>query len=141
MYTIAEVKSIAPDGTLNMGCLTQACQGCKAALFCNNKDQSEFQALNPQSVPVSQGDLVELFMPPGRTILSTILVFALPIALFPLGYLLCKFIWPTWSEVLHALGGLLAMALAFGISALVSIIHKRRLMPVVTRIMAKDQKS
>ncbi len=139
MYTIAEVKGIEKDGTLNMGCLTSACEGCKASFFCNNKDQSEFQALNPASVQVQKGDLVELYMPPGRTILSTVLVFGLPIALFPVGYLLCRAIWPNASEILHALGGFAAIAVSFGIASIVSTVHRRRLMPTVTRIMAKAE--
>ena len=137
MYTISQVKSIENDGTVKMGCLSSACQGCKASMFCNNKDDNEFLALNPKGVEFNCGDLVELYMPPGRTILSTALVFALPLMLFPAGYFLLRAILPEASEMVHALGGFAAMAVSFGIAAVVSTVHKRSLMPTIVRVMAK----
>ncbi len=137
MYSVSQVKEIQKDGSVKMGCLTSACQGCKASMFCNNKDDNEFLALNPNKVAIENGDYVELYMPPGRTILSTVLVFALPLALFPIGYLVCKAALPASNEIIHALGGFGAMALAFGISAIISIRHKRHLMPSITKIVGK----
>ena len=137
MYTVSQVKGFEEDGTIRMGCLTSACQGCKASMFCNNKDVSEFLALNPRKVEVGPGDLVELYMPPGKTILSTALVFAMPLVLFPIGYLVMRAALPESSEIVHALGGFGAMAVSFGIAATVSSLHKRSLMPTVVRIMGK----
>ena len=137
MYTISQVKGIERDGTVRMGCLTSACEGCKASFFCNNKNVSEFEALNPKGVSIAQGDLVELFMPPGKTILSTALVFALPLALFPAGYFLMRALLPAQSEIIHALGGFGAMAISFCIAAIISSVHRKRLMPTIVRIMGK----
>ncbi|MBR2282162.1 MAG: SoxR reducing system RseC family protein [Spirochaetales bacterium] len=137
MYSVSQVKEILKDGSVRMGCLASACQGCHASMFCNNKDDNEFVALNPSKVEIEEGDYVELYMPPGRTILSTVLVFALPLALFPIGYLVCKAALPAQNEIIHALAGFGAMALAFGISSIITIRHKRRLMPSITRIVGK----
>ncbi len=137
MYSVSQVKEIQKDGSVLVGCLTSACQGCKASMFCNNKDDNEFMALNPDKVQVETGDYVEIFMPPGRTILSTVLVFALPLALFPIGYLVCKALLPAQNEIIHALAGFGAMALAFGIASIISIRHKRHLMPSITKIVGK----
>ena len=137
MYTISQVKGFEKDGTVKMGCLTSACEGCKASFFCNNKNVNEFQALNPKAVQIAEGDLVELYMPPGKTILSTALVFALPLMLFPAGYFLFRAILPSSSEIIHALGGFGAMAISFAIAAVISSVNKRRLMPTIVRIMGK----
>lgn len=141
MYTVSQVKAINPDGTVKVGCLTSACSGCKASLFCNTKDDNDYLVLNPSKVQIGVGDYVELYMPPAPTILSTALVFALPLALFPVGYLLCKAIWPYQNEIIHALGGLACMALAFGIAAIVSVKNKKRLMPSITKIVGKVEDS
>jgi len=138
MYTVSQVKGIDKDGTVRMGCLTSACENCKASMFCNNRNDSEFSALNPKGISVKEGDMVELFMPPGKTILSTVLVFALPLALFPLGYLLMKKISPSSGEILCALGGFGAMAVAFGIAAAISVSRKRNLMPVITKVVSEN---
>ncbi len=137
MYTVSQVKGFSQDGSVDMGCLTSACEGCHASLFCNNKDTTEFQALNPKRIEVQVGDFVELYMPPGRTIMSTVLVFALPLALFPLGYLALKALAPQRGDVFHALGGFAAMAVAFGVATIISVRNKRRLMPTITKIVAK----
>ena len=139
MYTVSQVKGFESDGTVRMGCLTSACQGCKASMFCNNKDVNEFFALNPKKVQLKEGDLVELYMPPGKTILSTALVFALPLILFPVGYLVMRAALPSSSEIIHALGGFGAMAISFGVAAVISTVHRRNLMPTVIRIMAKAE--
>ena len=141
MYTVSQVKGFENDGTVRMGCLTSACQGCKVSMFCNNKNVSEFFALNPKKVQVKAGDLVELYMPPGKTILSTALVFALPLLLFPLGYLAMRAAFPKSSDILHAPGGFCAMAISFGVAAIISTVHRRNLMPTIVRIMAKAEDS
>ena len=133
MYRSAKVKAINNDGTVLLYCGTEACNGCKARLFCNNRDQTEFLARNDRKLELSEDDSVEVFLPPGKTVAGTALVFALPLALFPAGYLLVRNLTPA-NELLCALGGLGAMVLAFGIAAVISIKNKRALMPVVTKM-------
>ena len=43
---------------------------------------------NPKALVFEPGDTVELFLPPGRTVMSAALTFLLPLALFPVGYTL-----------------------------------------------------
>lgn len=141
MYTVSQVKEIRKDKTVLVGCLNSACSGCKCSMFCNTKDDNDYLALNTNGVELAVGDYVELFMPPGKTILSTVLVFALPLALFPVGYLLLKYLLPYKNEIVHALGGFACMALAFGIAAIISVKNKRSLMPVVTKVVGKGDSS
>ena len=141
MYTVAQVKGILEDGTVKMGCLTEACRGCKAEMFCNNKGMTEYPALNPNKIELRDGDFAELYLAPGKTVLSTAMVFALPLVLFPIGYLVLRFVFPGLSELYCALGGFGAMAVAFGIASAVTVRHKRGLMPVITKVVAPAEGS
>ncbi len=135
MNTVVTVKEINKDGTVLVGCDNSACAGCHAKMFCNNKNQNEYLSLNTKKIELKEGDLVELFLPPGKTILSTVLVFALPLALFPVGYILGGLIFI--NEVQKALCGIGFMALAFLIASLIFTRNKRQLMPVVEKVLMK----
>lgn len=130
MYTTAFVKAVNSDGTVLVGCSAKACEGCKAQLFCNNKDHTDFLARNDNNIKVVKDQIVTLYLPPAPTILSTLLVFALPLVLFPVGYILAKS-FTSLNEVLCALCGFATMAIAFAIAAFVNIRHKRALMPII----------
>lgn len=136
MNTVVTVKKTNKDGTVLVGCDTSACAGCHAKMFCNNKDYNEYLALNKKKLELKEGDMVELFLPPGKTILSTALVFALPLVLFPVGYLLGGLI--SVNEVQKALGGIAFMALAFLVTSLIFTHNKRKLMPVVEKVLMKQ---
>lgn len=138
MYTQAKVKQIKEDGTVIMGCDTKACEGCKCSMFCNNRNQNEFTARNDRNIEVSEGDTVRLYLPPGKTILSTAMVFALPLALFPLGYIAMKSLFHT-GEIVSALGGFAAMGVAFAVAAFINIKNKKKLMPVITDDLKGDK--
>ena len=140
MTTLVTVKKINKDGTVLVGCDNSACTGCHAQMFCNNKNQNEYLVLNSKKVQLKEGDMVELFLPPGKTILSTVLVFALPLALFPIGYLLGGLITLNGApinEVQKALCGIAFMALAFLVASLIFTHHKRQLMPIVEKVIMK----
>ncbi len=135
MISVVSVKKVNKDGTVLVGCDNSACANCHAEMFCNNKNQNEYLALNPKKVEVKEGDMIELFLPPGKTIMSTVLVFALPLALFPVGYLLGTQI--TLNEVYRALCGIAFMALAFLISSIIFTHHKRQLMPTIEKVIMR----
>ncbi len=46
-----------------------------------------YQAANPENLDLTEDDMVEIYLPPGRTILSTALMFLLPLAFFLAGYI------------------------------------------------------
>lgn len=134
MYTITTVKQINTDNTVVVGCSNKACNGCKAEMFCNNKNDTEFVARNDKKIQLTIGQKVELFLPPGKTVLSTALVFVLPLILFPVGYLLMKN-FTNLNEIYCAFGGIVCMAIAFVFAACISIKNKKALMPIVTRVV------
>lgn len=130
MYTTAFVKTINDDGTVLVGCSTDACNGCKAEAFCNNKNDNTFLARNDNNIKLTEGQLVTLFLPPGKTIFSTVMVFGFPLVLFPIGYVLMKH-FTSCNEIICALGGFAAMALAFATAGIINVKNKRDLMPVI----------
>lgn len=138
MYTTSRVLKITDEKTVVVGCSTSACNSCKAEMFCNNKNDNSFVVRNDKKIDVKIGDTVELFMPPGKTVLSVVLVFALPLLFFPAGYLLMKNFTQS-NELVNALTGFGAMAVAFAAAALISFRNKASLMPVITRIIAKEE--
>jgi len=137
MYTNARVVSLEKDSTVLVGCSTEACSNCKAGMFCNNKKENTFLALNKKNLNLKSGDSVELYLPPKTTVLSTLLVFGLPLCLFPLGYVLFK-LFISSNELINALGGLLLMALGFSVAAFISIRNRKSLMPVVNKVNLEE---
>lgn len=134
MYTTVRVLEVSDDKTVLVGCPTEACNGCKAEMFCNTKNDNSFTARNDNGLSLKKGDEVELFLPPAKTIGSTALVFGLPLLFFPVGYLFCKFFFNV-NELLNALAGFVFMAIAFSVSAIITAKHRQSLMPVITRVL------
>mgnify|MGYP004658714049 FL=1 len=137
MISEAVVKALNEDGTVLVGCENTACNACHAQMFCNNKTQTQYPARNDNNLDLRVGDRVSLFLPPGKTILSTVLLFALPLMLFPLGYLASGLLPVYMNEVQKALCGLGAMALAFVVAAVVNTRNKRSLMPIVQSVVMR----
>ncbi len=134
MYTTVRVLEVQNDKTVLVGCPTEACNGCKAEMFCNTKNDNSFLARNDNGIVVKPGDEVELYLPPAKTICSTALVFGLPLLFFPAGYLLCKKIFAV-NELLNALAGFVFMAVAFSVAALITAKNRHSLMPVITKVI------
>lgn len=140
MYTTSRVLKVIDAQTVLVGCSTEACKSCKAEMFCNTKNDTSFLVKKPKNLSVQPGDWVELFMPPGKTVGSVSLVFALPLALFPVGYLLMKR-FTSANELINALAGFAAMAVAFCIAAIISVKNKRALMPEITKVLNLEAKN
>lgn len=114
------------DGVVLVGCGSKGCEACKASMFCDGKTRT-FEAANPDGIALAPGDRVRIFLPPGRTILSSVLLFGLPLALFPLLYLLA----PSESEFVRAGAGLAGGLAGFLAAGLLFRRKKAALMPVV----------
>lgn len=140
MYTTSRVIEIVDQSTVLVGCTTDACKSCKAEMFCNTKNDTSFMAKKEKSLVVKQGDTVELFLHPGKTVKSVSLLFALPLVLFPVGYLLMK-TYTSANELINALAGFAAMAIAFCIIALIAAKHKRDLMPEIIKVIELEEKN
>lgn len=138
MYTQAKVIEVTDDKTALVSCASAACGGCKASLFCNNKNHTTYEVKysGKCSFGLQKGDTVRLYMPPAKTILSTLMVFALPLALFPVGYFLVKYTIKL-NEIMCALSGFGMMGISFGIASIISVKNRRRLMPEVVEVIKR----
>lgn len=132
MYEDVTVTSIEQDSLITVTCNSVACGSCGAKGLCNVKNK-KFTARNDRAFQVKEGDRVRIFLPPGKTILSSFMTLIFPIIFFPLAYLLAKF-WIT-SE-LAAIGiGLLGVAFGFLITWLFSRSRSRHYIPEVIEIL------
>ena len=128
----AKIKAIHDDRVI-CGCSTSACNSCGGNSFCNIKER-EIEARLPANIRASVGDTVEIFLPPGKTILAGFMVMILPLLLFALGFFLLGLGFPESGEGARVLGGLAGLFLGFGISWLYARLTKARDIPLVTGI-------
>lgn len=130
MYTTARITEIKDSQTVLLSCSSSACNACKAQMFCNNKNVTSFLAKKTPDILLEVGDTVQVYLPPGKTVISTVLIFSVPLVFFLVAYLITKNFFSV-NELLCALIGFGAMALSFLLAYFVSFKHKRSLMPVV----------
>lgn len=91
MYQNVYVNSVNPEnGLITVGCASRACENCHSSLFCNNKNQT-FEVRNPDSLEIREGDFIRIYLPPGKTILASAMLFVLPLVFFPVFYLIAPF--------------------------------------------------
>ncbi|NCC64777.1 MAG: Fis family transcriptional regulator, partial [Spirochaetia bacterium] len=72
MYEVVTVTKILSKQKIEVTCNSAACNGCKGAAFCNTKNK-RFEAWNKDQYPIAEGDVVEIYLPSGKTIGSTLL--------------------------------------------------------------------
>jgi len=109
-----------------------ACKGCAAGSFCKTRDR-EIEALNLRHIEVETGDKVEIYLPPGRTILSGFVVLIFPLLTFIIGYLSASKLVPGSGEGTGVLFGMAGLAAGFIISFFYNIINKKKNFPEVLR--------
>ncbi|MDD3823555.1 MAG: SoxR reducing system RseC family protein [Sphaerochaetaceae bacterium] len=138
MYEHASVVSIQPDGKITVACQTSGCESCKAGAFCGTKGKT-FVARNSAKTELSIGDTVELYLPPGRTILAGFIALLVPILLFPVGYYIPALVVPETSELFRVLTGIGGIAVGFLISRLFSRLKADEYTPQITRIIGREE--
>jgi sigma-E factor negative regulatory protein RseC len=85
MYEIVTVTQILTNQKIEVSCISSACNGCKGAAFCNTKNKT-FEAWNKHQLSIIEGDVVEIYLPSGRTIASTLMTLIAPLLFFPVAY-------------------------------------------------------
>lgn len=119
------------------GCSTSACKSCSGNSFCNIKER-EIQAHLPQEIEAGVGDTVEIYLPPGKTILAGFMVMIFPLLLFGLLFFLTGRLWPGAGEGLQVIGGLLGLAGGFGLSWLYSQMTNAANLPRITGVVRRS---
>ena len=76
MYERVTITKLLPADLVEVSCSSSACTMCKGAMFCNNKGRT-FKAWNKNKLDLASGDSINLFLPPARTIVATLITFSL----------------------------------------------------------------
>lgn len=123
------------DGLVILSCLDEgSCAACAGKGFCNVKGKS-YTAANEHNLDLKIGDDVEVFLPPGKTIVSGFMVMMVPLITFIAGYLSARYFLVPANEALNALGGFAGLAFGFALAYLYGRKQKRTGQPVIRRIL------
>ncbi|HDQ15385.1 MAG TPA: Fis family transcriptional regulator [Sediminispirochaeta sp.] len=109
-----------------------ACKSCGASSFCKTQGR-EIIARNRRRLSLHEGDQVEFFLPPGRTIFSGFIVLIFPLLTFIAGFLMADRLLPDSGEGLKALFGLAGLGAGFAASYIYNYINKEKNYPEVIK--------
>ncbi len=109
----------------------EECKSCSSS-FCNVKDR-RFKALNSNNLDIQVDDTVEVYISPGKTIMSSFIVLIFPLLMFIAGYFLSGVIFNFQTDALKAAGGAAGLFLGFIISFLFNMLKKNQHLPVITK--------
>ncbi|MGH0052445.1 MAG: SoxR reducing system RseC family protein [Sphaerochaetaceae bacterium] len=136
MYEVVTVAKCISSDKVEVVCNSAACKGCKGSAFCNTKGK-RFAVWNQKKLPLQEGQEVEIFLQPSRTIIGTLLTLIAPLLLFPVGYYLAEAIGSSEGiSFLVALGGI-----ALGFLAVWAYFRKQqnRYLPIVASILSEEK--
>jgi positive regulator of sigma E activity len=108
------------------------CKACGSADSCTVEGK-EFNVTFGSEYQLAPGDTVEIFLPPGRTMMAGFMVLIFPLITFIGGFILVDAIAPEASEGVKSVAGLAGLGLGFLTSWVYSRIGKEKYVPRVTR--------
>ncbi len=130
MYETAKVTEIN-NNIVTVHCeKSEHCKSCSSS-FCNVKTR-HFKTLNSKNLDLEKGDLVEIYISPGKTIFSSFIVLIFPLILFIAGYYFSGKLFNFQSDALRAAGGALGLFAGFILSFIFNMIKKNQSLPVIT---------
>ncbi len=127
------------DETVTLSCsaLSGGCKSCKANSFCSVNGHT-FDAINRGKLNLKSGDLVEIYLPTGRTLFSGFMVLIFPLILFIIFFLT--------GSVLLKLGdgpstafGIGGLAAGFAITAVYNKVSRIKNTPRITKRLEEKQ--
>lgn len=137
MYEHASVLSLQDNGVVTVMCQTAGCENCKAGSFCATKGKT-FIAQNDTEQTISVGDMVELYLPPGKTVLAGFVALLVPVLLFPVGYYLPSALVADVGEGVRIISGIGGIAVGFMISRIFSKAKAKEYIPKITRVIDRQ---
>jgi len=138
MYEHVVVERIDAQGTVFVGCDAKACGNCSGSMFCNVKHKT-FPAKNPDGLDLRPGDVVELYLPPGKTIFSTFMILMVPLAMFLAGYYLAGLFNAQASELTRFFFGIGGVLTGFLIAWLFFRKRRNSYIPVIASTIPSIQ--
>ncbi len=134
MYEVAQVVSIQDKNHISVTCSSSACKSCSAGALCSTKGKT-FIAKDTTDGEIKTGDMVELFLPPAKTLFAGFITLMVPLILFPIGYYIGKALFAGSGEIVHIFTGIAGIALGFVISRIFSKTKGAQYKPSITRIL------
>jgi positive regulator of sigma E activity len=110
------------------------CKSCSGSSFCNVKSRT-FQAAVPEKLQgiVKTGDLVEIYLPPGKTVFAGFVVLMVPLILFITGFLLGTRLLPSAGEGIHALFALAGLSAGFLLAMFYNRMRGGKNLPIILK--------
>ncbi|MCL2294560.1 MAG: SoxR reducing system RseC family protein [Spirochaetes bacterium] len=140
MYERGTITKV-DNNIITVRCSTHQCRGCSASkVFCKKKDK-EFQSLNPDNLDLEIGDVVEIYISPGKTIWFSFSVLIFPLILFPIGYYLTGLIANTTSDGIRLIGGLASLVIGFLTAFVYNSYTKDQKYPVILKKLEERAKA
>lgn len=116
-------------------CENEACKSCGGHL-CNVKEK-HYTAENKKGIPLRRGDVVEVFIDPGKTVLASFMLLIVPLLLFFLFYLLGNRFME--AEIANVGLGTLGLAGGFGLNLLIARKRKgKEELPRIVRVLEEE---
>lgn len=129
MTEIATVKTVEGDEVTVVCKTEESCAGC-SGLFCS-ADAHAIHAVKDSGLEVKTGDLVDLYIPPGKTMFQGFIVLVMPLILFITAFVIGGRIITDATEGIQVLFGLVGLAIGFGASFLYGKSTKKNSMPKI----------
>ncbi len=105
---------------------------CHSCTQCDKgKNGRSMQAVDRSGVSLSEGDLVEVYLPPGKAIKASFIVLIFPLILFILFYYAVSRLLPEVHEAVPVLSGFVGIAVGFALNILFR--NKTKDLPIITR--------
>jgi len=108
----------------------EQCKACSSS-FCNIKTKN-FKALNHKGLDIAEGDNVEVYISPSKTIGYSFIVLIFPLLMFIAGYYLTGILFNVESDALKAAGGIAGLVTGFILSFLYNFLQKNQNLPVIS---------
>jgi len=120
---------------------TDHCKTCPASkFFCKASEKGkEFKALNADNLDIREGDNVEIFISPSKTIGYSFSILIFPLIMFIIAFFITAKLTNTLSDGIKILGGFAGLVLGFAMAFLYSAFTRKQQYPVITKKIDFDK--
>jgi positive regulator of sigma E activity len=132
---ICEVKDKSIRATISRDC-SESCLHCTKP-----KHKGSILVHNSSGLEVKAGDMVEIYAPPGKTILAGFLIFIVPLLLFIVFYFLGKAITGTEDDLIPFLCGIGGIGAGFLLNVMIKHIRNQKDLPEIIKIYTEHNKN
>lgn len=123
---------------INGAFITVACDDKGACKSCGNtfcsRPNHEFTAINSKQFDLKPGDIVDVYLPPGKIIKAGFILLILPLILFIVFYLIAKAILGKASDNLSALFGTAGIIVGLLFCFFYNLMKKNKEFPEITSV-------